>query len=78
MVLAGLAHDVAIFALEYLDRGPHLVKANRALKVLVEHGQVRPGGAQAATPASPAEDRRACHTYGAAGAGSWRGSSRCC
>ena len=64
VVLARLAHNVAILALEYLDGRPHLVQADGALKVLVEHGQVGAGAAQAAAAAAGAQE--GTHTCGGA------------
>ncbi len=41
--LAVLAHNVAIPALEDLGRRPHVLQADRALKVLLKDGQVWSG-----------------------------------
>ena len=40
MIFAGLAHHVAVPALEDLDRRSHVVQADGALEVLVEHAEV--------------------------------------
>ena len=40
MIFAGLAHHVAVPALEDLDRRSHVVQAHGAFEVLVEHTKV--------------------------------------